>query len=618
MTQIQIPKNLKGVRIDIQASGQQSFGFAAAVDPTQSSGAYALVTLPSTLGILHGTSSGLITITVTGFAELPPGWDDTTLPISQAVDGGVTQYAQGIKILRRTRAPFVDGRILFLPMPLRYSCWDTEQCSTSQTCTAGKCVDLPTVDPNTLAEYSDAILDGRSNTCFKPSTCFADLLQAQLVDSTNCTYRHLIPPPLSRSGLNVKVYYEAGEEEILDYGAAEGFTRVAASVDAGTTNGPEFTLAPGLCTFVKNYNLGLPGRRIHSVRSATVCPPKDVAQPICADEAPKPVVDAGSTNCTVEYDLTPSKSALYVLVDRANSMRSAFGPNGLSQVLGFSLQDPAVRTTSMAFKLLPLNPATCTNPSSFTTFSSTTDVPFGLTAVAQPAIAGIVGDATNVLTTSPSLYLDGALDSSGAYKALRDFKATSGGSFNRVALLIVTNRAADDTCVPAKNAVTEAAAAFSSTDRIHTYVVLLKNQDQTADATAAAAIATSGGTSLLDGRNGDAEGADAFNRLVADLGSCLYERPAEMLPAVTTLRYFDLAQAKTVEIAFNNTCSASTQDTSAGWNFDGQHVRICGSACTGLRDALRSSANAAAALTLNEGRPAAPNVPVTFTQPCGL
>ncbi len=618
VSQIQVPRNLRTVRIDIQPQGQQSTCYIRSVDPNTGG-----VTLPRTLGVVpNGDNARLVTVTVTGYTVTE---DDPSVPkslqdclFSPFNDG---HYAGEVKILRRSRQPYANGRIVFVPMPLRYSCWEADQCKDTETCVAGKCVDAA-VDTARLPEFNDGLVDGTANTCFSPKTCLADaLVAAKVVDVATCKYA--FPSPMvNGSGVNVRVYYDNGESEVLDVDDAASDPKMREGFTIPDAAKQEFLLAPNLCDLVKQTDPLK--RRILEVRMGTLCPPKTVLQPICSAELndPHTLPDGGATTdggCNIANELQPAPSALYVLLDNSFSMKSVFGPAGLSQVLSFSLNDPVFRTTSLAFKLLPHN---VTNdcivvPPGQTSYSMSPDVPFGLASKVQTQVAALVGDTSKVLADdSLALHLDAALQPNGAYKALLDFRGAK--AFNRMAVMLIFNRPATDDCGSGHAmAVAEAAAAFGATspaDRMYTYVVMLGNGNGTQDATNAQAIATAGGptgaTQFFDARTNPAAGAAAFNAVVSDLGSCLYDKPAN-IDTGAVISYTDPLSLQSTNVAFSTACNEAAQNTANGWNVDAGRVRICGKACTDLRTVLSNAANFA----LSQNLPA-PNIPVTATQIC--
>jgi hypothetical protein len=619
VSQIQVPRNLKTVRIDIQPQGQQSTCFIRSVDPTTGG-----VQLPRTLGIIPGGAAGtLVTVTVTGYTLAE---DDPMAPaalqdcLTSPFNNGM--YSDGVKILRRSRQPYVDGRILFVPMPLRYSCWEGQQCKDTETCVAGACVPAD-VDPNTLTEFNDNLISGSGDTCFSPKLCLAPMgeasVPAKVVDAASCTYTYPASMPLG-PGVNVRVYYDHGESEVLDIDPAgvtpamrEGFTIPDA------TKPQVFQLAPNLCDMVKATSAS--PRRIVDVRMSTICQSKTLLQPICDGELndPHTLLDGGSTTdggCNLANELQPAPSALYLLLDNSLSIAPIYGPMGLTQVLSFSLNDPVFRTTSLAFKLLPHAAADCTIASPGPTTLSTPDVPFDLASKVQQQVATIVGDASKPLTTDPPLLLDAAFQPNGAYKALLDFRGAK--AFNRMAVMLIINRPATDDCGGAHaTAILEAQAAFGTAnpaDRVYTYVVMLGNSSGTQDPTEAQAIANAGGPAgaaqFFDARVDATQGAAAFNEVVSDLGSCLYEKPAN-IDTGAVVSYTDPLTQISTSVTFSAMCNEAAQNTADGWNIDAGRVRICGPSCTTLRKVLSTAANFALLMSLP-----APNIPVTATQLC--
>jgi len=621
VSQIQVPRNLKTVRIDIQPQGQQSTCFIRSVDPNTGG-----VQLPRTLGIVpNGDNGRLVTVTVTGYTVAE---DDPSSPkslqdclFSPFNDGN---YAAEVKILRRSRQPYVDGKILFVPMPLRYSCWEAQGCKDTETCVAGACVPAD-VDPHTLPEFRDNLVDGTSNTCFSASKqrCFANLASggdaapATLVDAASCTYKYNDKIPVQGSGLNVKVFYDHGEAEILDKDDATTAANMREGFIVPDPAKPaQFQLAPSLCDMVKGTN---PKRKILDVYASTLCPSKTLLQPLCVEDTgdAHSLPDGGTSadgGCNISNELQPAPSALYVLLDNGHSMAPIFGPTGLSQVLGLSLGDPVFRTTSIGFKLLPHAMADC-SPATTTSFAMQ-DVAFDAATKVQNTIARIVGDTTRPLATDPPLFIDAALQPNGAYKALRDFRA--GKPFNRSALMLILNRPVTNDC-GGMDAATLAGNAFNAAtaaDRIYTYVIFLDNTAGTMDSTAAQAIATAGGppgaTQFFDARGNPGAGLNAVNSIVSDLGSCLYEKPAN-IDTSAVIAYTDPLSQMATNVTFNASCNEAAQSTADGWNIDAGRVRICGKACSDLRVVLTNAANFAALQT----PPASPpNIPVTATQLC--
>ena len=159
-TQMQIPRDLKTVRIDLAPAGEQSRCVIENVNQFDNGR-----DLPRTLGVLNEVERArVITITIWGYDvsefEAPSLQDCLVTPMSD------TKHKP--RILRRARLSYVNGKILFLPMPLRYSCYDKVDCKEDQTCKAGECVSAD-VDSATLPEFNASMFDGTDNLCFSPS-----------------------------------------------------------------------------------------------------------------------------------------------------------------------------------------------------------------------------------------------------------------------------------------------------------------------------------------------------------------------------------------------------------------------------------------------------------------
>jgi hypothetical protein len=269
------------------------------------------------------------------------------------------------------------------------------------------------------------------------------------------------------------------------------------------------------------------------------------------------------------------------------------------------------RTTDIGFKLLP-NQMTDCSPAATTSYAMR-DVDFEAATKAQAAIRAIVGDPNKLLPNNPPLFIDAALQPNGAYKALRDHRGTQ--AYNRMAVMLLVNRSITVDC-GGMDAASMAAAAFNTAnpaDRIYTYVVMLNTSMGTPDMTAAIAIANAGGPpgakQFFDATNPN-NGPDAFNTVVSDLGSCLYEKPAN-IDAGAVISYTDPLSQQSTSVTFNASCTEAAQNTADGWNVDASRVRICGASCSALRDVLRKAADYSTLMMH-----ATPNIPVTATQPC--
>jgi hypothetical protein len=612
-TQVRVPEDLKEIRVDVDFGGVNAFCRAYPV-------VNGIARLPKTLGVVAGSvTNEPVTIRVSGYTVTD---DDPRAPqlFSDCVDiraqvnatpgtnFGPTDPRQS-RVLRVSRQPYLQDKILLVPMPLRYSCFEVD-CSAEgpdKTCKAGKCVD-PDVDPSTLPEYKDELVFGNSSTCFSPSTCLIDALPPIEVPGKDCTYALVgteggdaaaLPGgtalKTNGSGLNVKVWYDGGDvSEVLDLDPDEGFTI------PDPAHPQQFKLADGLC-----HPGPLTQHMIVGMAASGLCKPKTWVQPICDNESPAQGADAGVTNSLLNADggcnpvrttLAPTASALVVLYDKSNSMTDFIGKQALNEALGFSLTDPALRTTYVGLKTMPDSQAQndCTaTPNSFDAL----DVPLRPAKSAQTAIAQFLG-TLQPLPNNPPHYFDATLDfDRGVYKTLRDLAPPSGNSFNQRAIVVVSNRAyADATLCPGSNASTAANEAQRARTEagILTYAILVDDKDATqrqSQEPAASNVASAGGTSLYDLYTDPSAGGKAFSDIISTLTSCLYDVPGTVkLSTNAYLSYFSPFEVRTVQLGYG--CA-----NGKGWELDSQgRVSICPSACTDLRNAI-SATNAASFAT---------------------
>ena len=82
----------------------------------------------------------------------------------------------------------------------------------------------------------------------------------------------------------------------------------------------------------------------------------------------------------------------------------------------------------------------------------------------------------------------------------------------------------------------------------------------------------------------------------------LYDPPAKPIESGDTLSFYDPIKLQSVEISSAPSCTADGSGN--GWGLEKGRIRICGDACTQLRDALK--AQAAIAGQANTTPPAIP------------
>jgi hypothetical protein len=604
-TQIQVPRELKAVGVVIRYGGQL---ISCKNYPVHDGTAR----LPSTLGVIpqeeREGALDPVTVTVLGFRTVEQGqlFDDTCVASIPNADD-----TPEVLVIRSKRLPYIDERILYLPMPLRESCAG-KHCAENETCIGGECEDN-LVDSAKLAEYRDSLIFGNDNTCFSPERCLPSgiTLPAVLTDPATCTFRYTLPPeaePITTvpGNLNVELLYRTFGTEILDLDEMEGFVFPDA-------NDPlTFRLAENLCT--SNYQQG----KILSVRAAPVCPAKRELQPICDPEladiqAGLRIVGSPDTAslCAFAPPLTPSESALYVLLDRSSSMADLFGPDGNSFVIQTPLRNPVAAQTRLALGYLPAAASDCTT-SSFVTPA----IDFGRVEDVRQPIADALGDLGTVLADDPMLYLEAAM--TGAYTALGQLVPQTSVQFNRRALVIVGNRDLQAHCMPGIGTPATLAGDALADDGIFTYVTVIEapmGAEQFGDNPVASAtsIAQAGGTQVFDGVNNDEDGLLAVQRVLSDLGSCYYDPPPTSVRNLTEyLSYMHPVTFARTDIRKNPACnSEAAAATETGWGFEGDAIRICGSDCAALRETLTDVAKTF--LLLNEP---APEVPIVPTLPC--
>src|SRR5580658_6624509 len=151
-TQIVVPHDLQGVRVTVLADGQLVFDQGYNVGPGGS------VQLPSTLGVLSAPNpQTVVSITIRGY-QAPCVGTGNTVSADCASLGDQPVGNDGPQVLRRSVQTFVDQHILFVPMPISYSCWNNGGCSSDQSCKGNQCV-TSTTDSANLVEFDPALLD---------------------------------------------------------------------------------------------------------------------------------------------------------------------------------------------------------------------------------------------------------------------------------------------------------------------------------------------------------------------------------------------------------------------------------------------------------------------------
>ncbi|MCU0681084.1 MAG: hypothetical protein MUF34_02270 [Polyangiaceae bacterium] len=635
-TQVQVPRDLRSVRVTISIGG--------AVQLCRNYRAYnGQVQLPRSLGAYALNDPGLsgpVSYTIVGYAADVPEGDDGFCDTPTLGDSPP-------RILRRSTQPYLAEKILFLPMPLKYACFDREDCGDpSLTCKAGKCVSADT-DPTTLPEYSPELLDGTGGACFSIDACLGPRPKpAVLVDPTDCTYAVANTPsepdlidgapdvypgdePLGE-GLNVIVTYDGGlVREVLDKDAEEGF------IVPDPTKPQRFRLVPGLCEMVKGVDdKGKPvPHRITALHASDLCRSKNKFQPICASDQLEQMTDVGAGTGTlpppdcIARELSPPESSLVLVVDNTKG-HAAFFDQAEAQAVQISLDDPAFSRTKLGLVYAP-GALACS--------AGAPDVPLELTATAKGKIIQSFGQYT---PPTPALPLaDGAPSFEGALA--RAYEAFGTEDIFRRAVLVFGNRdfnPAVNQCTASGDGPAQLAqAAKTGGLDIDTYVLLLaKTQGDDAASSQAlleanALAVAGGGLEATDARQ-EADKADAkelFQNLVESLATCVYDVPDPPAsadpftdpsppPADGTLSYLEPIFQRKYIIPPGN-CSGEGAP-GVGWGYGTQapapgvkRIFLCQDSC----DEYRSVLKAASAFNLTFGKPS-PAVPIFAHKPgCG-
>ena len=630
-TQVQVPRDLKSIRIDVSVGGVVQFcrGYRAYDGK---------VILPKSLGELPSLGTPgpePITVTVSGFTEEfsesigNPVFDNCT-SVASAVGA---EGQKNTRILRRSRQPYVADSILFLPMPLKYSCFDIPDCKDEAlTCKGGRCVSAKT-DEKKLPKYSDELINGTGATCFNAAQCFAAGAPAVVVNADDCTYAlpnsppssppqiEGAPPnpfPKSGEGVNVELTYDGGlSREILDKDDLEGFL-----IPDPIGKPQQFRLPAGLCDLVKGESsdtsagapipAGQPTKhRITAIRVSGTCQAKSPLKPLCADDQLVAMgVDASGVSSNgsvpsgcVASELRPPRAVLEVLADDSQNSQ-LFYKAALQATVGLSLADPAFQKTELGLGFFPgPGTGTCATPNSFTEV-----VPPKLARLAKSDVLAQFklrspddtkmppGPATVTLQAQDApVILDGAL---------RDSYARLGGDtfkdYYRRAVFVLGNRGFDQATCGGDTPQMRASAAAAQANKIQTYVLMLArdtpNGDNAVLPTGANELAANGGTvHVYDARESKSAAQDAFQTVVNDLATCVYDvSPPQTRPdADSTLSYTDPINpaAKTTKLAFNGACTTEQID-GEGFGVDATNtnrVYLCKASCEVYRNVLRTA-----------------------------
>ncbi len=618
-TQVQVPKEFKTLEYSVRAySATDPIGVVT--DCARVEVVDGRARLPKTLGVhKKNTEAPNVMVTVVAYTKDIKTVDEdrgkdceSSLPLGEVPEG--SKNPLGVRLLRRSKQSYRDGRILYLPMPLKFACFD-QKCGDDQTCVGGRCVTFER-SKFMFQDYSPALAFGDSSSCFSLARCLSDAVSPTLEDATTCTYS--VPGTLE--GMNVRAIFEGMVTEVLDVDSttasvpgfdslsAEEQDQVRKSLDASqegyTITAPgKFRLAPGLCELTKTND---PKRKkILALAASRSCPPKPPEQPLCDENGEV---------------LIPAPSKLLVLLDRSEKMKEVLYPaestpdkDPVKLILELSLDDPVFSTTQVAFKWLPdkTTTATCA-PNAAYADANGLDVKFVPALSARDQIAKLVSDDRGVVAArAPEASVENALNASGVYALLSNLQDKN--KLNLRAVVVLTNNPVGNSCggalLPAPTAMEQAAETAFNTEGIITYVIQLGQKgtgsdglnqndpnsvDRNARVDQCKALVTGGaaGDNCFDASSKDNAGlapVQALGKIVSDLSSCLYEKPGSITDGGRTT----LTILGQPDVKFNGDCRAGSN--ADGWNFAGEGqslIRICGTSCETLRSNSRNVGSA--------------------------
>jgi hypothetical protein len=598
-TQVKVPRDLKSVMVKVTSLGNQEFCRAYPVIDGQ-------VKLPQSLGTLpRSTESTLpVEISIIGMTtslqsngvECPVGNLNVGAEASPNLFG--TDGTSGIvRVLRRSIQQYIPGKKLYVPMPLKYSCFEKECDATSdgsKTCKAGLCVPAQ-LDSRKLIDFRADLLEGSGNQCFRQTStvtppqfgCFDAPLTPKVIKPDTCLYEVPEVPGVPFKGVNVRAVYEGGfQTEVLDLDDAEGFTIPDPSKPR------QFQLVEGLCNAVK----ALPdvAHPITSLTVTGVCLPKTPLQPMCDDEAQLLVYGgnaaAGITGPGTKQIASPA--ALDIVLDLSQGNKKTFDDNGLAQLLiDVGLSDTSLDSVYMGLRLLPAVSNVCT--------AGTPEEALAQGSMKRKAIGelirGFIGAANaSKLRTGTDLGINVAL--ANAYAALQTVDVAKRRT------VVVGNGNFSSACLLTTGQLTTK-AAFLAPKSVTTSIIVTGDG---LDATGAGTLANEGGTTAQDGTGGSGPAVKAFADIAAELTTCNYEKGVGF-SANGKLAYYNPTAAIEVLISANAAC---TEASGEGWILQGDRIVMCGASCTTLRTAVTN--NIGTAIALGQAPQA---IPVYLRQP---
>jgi hypothetical protein len=615
-TQVSVPRDLKAVRVEVSVGGVPQFCRGYRVYDGK-------VQLPRSLGTFPNTDAaitgGPVTYTIAGLTT-----DDTENPFFAAcAQARVT--SDNVRILRRSRQPYIENEILFLPMPLKYSCYDKQCDGEDVTCKGGKCVSATHTREEAIKafpRYTPDLVDGTGGTCFHKDICMKAAAPAIIVDANNCTYAVPNTPsapapvngapnpfsgPSSGDGVNVEVIYDGGlVSEVLDADPEEGFVLPDAA------NPQRFRLADGLCEMVKGVDAEgkATTHRITAVRTSGTCRAKLLAQPLCAtDQLAAMGVDPGGQTpdpppapVCASAELKPPRAALMVVVDNTAGHAAFFNGDEI-KALEFPLKDPAFGQTDIGLIYTPGN-TLCTPDAPFTAPSIKFE---SALTVRQKIVDSFSAFSANPasLDQTNKVSFEGALASS--YKLLNDLPIDT---YFRRAVVVLGNRDFDaDDCggiagTPVDLAFKARTAPADPAKPINTYVIQLTKkpgttlEDPLEQGVTDLAFAGSEAPPNPDARGTKANAKASFQQVINTLATCVYDvdaGPAE--PGQQDFVSFsDPLTGIVTKVGFKTECAGADVDGD-GWGYDTnappgkKRIHLCKNTGSNYRNVLDQASN---------------------------
>lgn len=630
-TQVAVPRDLKAVRVEVSVGGVPQFCQGYKVYDGK-------VQLPRSLGTFANTeraiTSGPITYTIAGVTNADTEAEFfATCRQAKVGDGEV-------RVLRRSRQPYIRDEILFLPMPLKYACFD-KPCGEDETCKGGKCVSATLTEEQAKSrfpKYAPELVDGTGGGCFSTQLCMGAAFPAIVVDPETCTYAvangantpapldpvadpfrppcasaascpsgvckdgrcQALPKNVPWEGVNVEVAFDGGlNREILDLDPEEGF------FVPDPAKPQIFQLAPGLCEMVKGKDDkgALTPHRITALRASGICQPKRLAQPFCsADQlalmgvGPDGIAaNPNPPNDCASVELKPPRAALMVIVDNTQGHAAFFNAEEIKAV-ELPLKDPAFERTDIALTYAPGANACAAGAPPM--------IPFEPAATArEKLIDSLVGMAGGLLPGNPSY--EGALASSfAALSALPDT------TYFKRAVVIVGNREFDaEQCngIAGTPAALATAARTSNPARsISTYVIQLaksdpaKSLDQDVLDPGLTALANAGSVAPPnpDARGTKKNAKDSFQQVINTLATCVYDvkNDGRAPTPEDTISFSDPLTGATTKIPPGD-CTVEGA-AGVGWGYsasnptpDTRRIFLCEASCSQYRATLAQASD---------------------------